>query len=57
MAAIENENPLPDLKAGFILTNPQFNMKEWSGEQLREDKRWKFGSPSPESLRPCWRKV
>ena len=47
MAAIEKENPLPDLKADFILANPPFNMKEWGGERLREDKRWKYGVPPP----------
>jgi len=47
----------PDLKADFILANPPFNMKEWGGEQLRKDKRRMFGSPSLESMRPCWRKV
>jgi type I restriction enzyme M protein len=47
----------PDLKADFILVNPPFNMKEWGGEQLRKDKRWTFGSPSLESMRPFWRKV
>jgi len=33
----------PDLKADYILANPPFNMKRWGGEQLREDRRWKFG--------------
>ncbi|GEA15738.1 hypothetical protein E308F_19820 [Moorella sp. E308F] len=47
----------PDLKADFILANPPFNMKEWGAEQLREDKRWKFGVLSLESMRPFWRKV
>ncbi|MEW5762583.1 MAG: type I restriction-modification system subunit M N-terminal domain-containing protein [Bacillota bacterium] len=46
-----------DLRADFIITNPPFNMKEWGGKRLREDKRWKFGSPSLESMRPFWRKV
>ncbi len=35
----------PDLKADYILANPPFNMKDWGGEHLREDKRWKFGVP------------
>ena len=35
----------PDLKADFILANPPFNMKDWGGERLREDIRWKFGIP------------
>ena len=36
---------LPDLKADFILANPPFNVKDWGGERLREDKRWKYGVP------------
>ena len=35
----------PDLKADFILANPPFNVSDWGGERLREDKRWKFGVP------------
>jgi len=33
----------PDLKADFILANPPFNMKDWGGERLKEDIRWKYG--------------
>ena len=29
-------------KAESILANPPFNMKDWGGERLREDKRWKL---------------
>ena len=35
----------PDLKADYILANPPFNISEWSGDQLREDKRWVYGMP------------
>ena len=28
----------PDLKADYILANPPFNISDWSGEQLKEDK-------------------
>jgi type I restriction enzyme M protein len=34
-----------DLKADFILANPPFNISDWGGERLREDVRWKFGTP------------
>ena len=30
----------PDLRADFILANPPFNVSDWGGERLREDKRW-----------------
>jgi type I restriction enzyme M protein len=35
----------PDLKADFILANPPFNSKDWGGERLKEDARWKYGIP------------
>ncbi len=34
-----------DLKADFILANPPFNVSDWGGERLRDDKRWEFGVP------------
>jgi type I restriction enzyme M protein len=34
-----------DLKADFILANPPFNISDWGGDRLREDVRWKFGTP------------
>jgi len=34
-----------DLKADFILANPPFNISDWGGERLREDVRWKYGTP------------
>jgi type I restriction enzyme M protein len=36
----------PSLKANFIMANPPFNMKEWGYNQLKSEKRWKFGLPS-----------
>ena len=33
----------PDLKADFILANPPFNVSDWGGERLVEDKRWRYG--------------
>ena len=30
----------PDLKADYILANPPFNVSDWGGDQLRDDKRW-----------------
>ena len=35
----------PDLKADFILANPPFNVSDWGGERLVEDKRWQYGNP------------
>ncbi|MCR6711202.1 MAG: type I restriction-modification system subunit M [Demequina sp.] len=35
----------PDLKADFILANPPFNISDWGGERLADDKRWQYGTP------------
>src|SRR5690606_11437887 len=40
-----HNDAFPDLKADYILANPPFNMKDWGGANLREDRRWKFGVP------------
>ena len=44
----------PDLKADFILANPPFNMKDWGGEQLRDDVRWRFGAPPAGNANFAW---
>ena len=44
----------PDLKADFILANPPFNMSDWGGENLREDKRWKYGVPPVNNANYAW---
>jgi type I restriction enzyme M protein len=44
----------PDLKADFILANPPFNMSDWGGERLREDKRWKYGTPPMGNANYAW---
>lgn len=45
---------LPDLKADFILANPPFNISDWSGEQLRDDIRWKYGAPPVGNANYAW---
>ncbi len=44
----------PDLKADFILANPPFNISDWGGDRLREDKRWKYGSPPARNANFAW---
>ena len=44
----------PDLKADFILANPPFNMSDWGGDRLREDKRWKYGAPPVDNANYAW---
>lgn len=44
----------PDLKADFILANPPFNMSDWGGEQLRDDPRWRHGTPPAGNANFAW---
>lgn len=44
----------PDLKADFILANPPFNISDWSGEQLTNDIRWKYGAPPTGNANYAW---
>jgi type I restriction enzyme M protein len=44
----------PDLKADFILANPPFNVSDWRGDLLREDKRWKYGVPPAGNANFAW---
>jgi type I restriction enzyme M protein len=44
----------PDLKADYIIANPPFNISDWKGEQLRDDKRWKYGIPPTGNANYAW---
>ena len=44
----------PDLKADFILANPPFNVSDWGGERLAEDKRWRYGVPPKGNANFAW---
>jgi len=43
-----------DLKADYIIANPPFNVSDWSGEQLRGDGRWQYGTPPPGNANFAW---
>ncbi len=43
-----------DLKADYILANPPFNVSDWRGELLRDDKRWQYGTPPPRNANFAW---
>ena len=49
-----HKNELPDLKADFILANPPFNISDWGGDRLREDVRWKYGTPPAGNANYAW---
>lgn len=44
----------PDLRADFIIANPPFNISEWGGENLRDDSRWKYGTPPEGNANYAW---
>ena len=45
---------LEDVKADFILANPPFNVKDWGGDRIRDDKRWKYGVPPKGNANFAW---
>ena len=44
----------PDLRADYILANPPFNVSDWGGERLRDDKRWEYGVPPAGNANFAW---
>jgi type I restriction enzyme M protein len=42
------------LKSDFIIANPPFNVSDWSGEQLRSDARWQYGTPPAGNANFAW---
>ena len=44
----------PNLKSDYILANPPFNMKDWGGENLKDDARWKYGIPPNGNANYAW---
>ncbi len=49
-----HEDRHPDLRADFILANPPFNISDWGGERLREDRRWRYGIPPKGNANFAW---
>ena len=44
----------PGLKADYVLANPPFNISDWGGERLLEDKRWAYGAPPAGNANYAW---
>ncbi len=44
----------PDLRADYILANPPFNVSDWGGEHLADDRRWQYGVPPPGNANFAW---
>ena len=49
-----HNDQLPDLKADFVIANPPFNVSDWGGELLRDDVRWKYGTPPTGNANFAW---
>jgi type I restriction enzyme M protein len=49
-----HKDELRELKADFVLANPPFNVSDWGGERLRDDVRWKYGTPPAGNANYAW---
>src|SRR5690606_35296305 len=49
-----HRDELPDLRADYVLANPPFNISDWGGNRLREDVRWKYGTPPAGNANFAW---
>ena len=47
-------NAHKDLKADYVIANPPFNDSDWSGDLLRKDGRWKYGTPPNGNANYAW---
>lgn len=43
-----------DLRADYILANPPFNVRDWGGDRLTDDKRWIYGKPPSGNANFAW---
>ena len=43
-----------DVKADYIIANPPFNVSDWSGDLLRSDGRWQYGTPPVGNANFAW---
>lgn len=43
-----------DLKADYVIANPPFNDSDWSGDLLRGDGRWHYGTPPSGNANFAW---
>ena len=49
-----HDNRHPDLRSDYVLANPPFNVKDWGGERLVDDKRWQYGVPPKGNANFAW---
>ena len=42
------------MKADFVMANPPFNLTPWGADKLKEDQRWKYGTPPAGNANFAW---
>ena len=42
------------LKSDFIMANPPFNLSNWGADKLKDDIRWKYGTPPAGNATYAW---
>lgn len=42
------------LKSDFIMANPPFNLSNWGADKLKDDIRWKYGTPPAGNANYAW---
>ena len=48
------DDSFKDQKVDYIMANPPFNDSDWNGEILRDDVRWKYGTPPIGNANFAW---
>lgn len=44
----------PTLKADFVMANPPFNISKWGADRLKDDPRWRYGTPPDGNANYAW---
>lgn len=47
-------NQHPRLRADYVMANPPFNVSDWGGNRLEDDKRWQYGTPPNGNANFAW---
>src|SRR5699024_7844589 len=48
------EDRHPTLRADYIMANPPFNLSGWGQDKLKDDPRWKYGTPPEGNANFAW---
>ncbi|MBE5884917.1 MAG: SAM-dependent DNA methyltransferase [Lachnospiraceae bacterium] len=44
----------PTMRADYVMANPPFNLSSWGADKLKEDQRWKYGTPPAGNANYAW---